>query len=95
MIERFTFASPTCNPQPQIYGLQIIGVFPSRAAATVHSLEASAPGCPQAAPALARSEPAPIGATAALGHGSAPVAPMIRTYVVPLDNICPDQATET
>jgi hypothetical protein len=32
--DRFTFASPTCNPQPRIHGLQIIGVFPSRAAAS-------------------------------------------------------------
>jgi len=39
-LERFTFASPTCSPQPRIHGLQIIGVFPSRVAASVHSLEA-------------------------------------------------------
>jgi hypothetical protein len=32
-LERFTFASATCNPQPRIHGLQIIGVFPSRGAA--------------------------------------------------------------
>src|SRR5208337_25483 len=56
-LERFTFASPTCSPQPRIHGLQMIGVFSSRVAATVHSLEAKAPGCPQATPALPRSEP--------------------------------------
>jgi len=39
-LERFTFASPTCSPQPRIHGLQMIGVFSSRVAATVHSLEA-------------------------------------------------------
>ena len=33
-LERFTFASPTCSPQPRIHGLQIIGVFPSRVAAS-------------------------------------------------------------
>ncbi len=37
-LERFTFASPTCNPQPRIHALLIIGVFPSRAAAEVPSL---------------------------------------------------------
>src|SRR5208337_5099454 len=57
LLERFTFASPTCSPQPRIHGLQMIGVFSSRVAATVHSLEAKAPGCPQATPALPRSEP--------------------------------------
>src|SRR5208337_1389777 len=56
-LEQFTFASATCNPQPRIHGLQFIGVFPSRVAAKVHSLEASAPGCPQAAPAFPRSKP--------------------------------------
>jgi PEP-CTERM motif len=39
-IERFTFASPICNAQPRIHELQILGVFPSRRAAKVHSLEA-------------------------------------------------------
>ncbi len=39
-LERFTFASPTCSPQLRIHGLQTIGVFPSRVAASVHSLEA-------------------------------------------------------
>jgi hypothetical protein len=39
-LERFPFASPTCSPQPRIHGLQIIGVFPSRGAPSVHSLEA-------------------------------------------------------
>src|SRR5208337_4616571 len=55
--EWFTFASRTCNAQPRIHGLHIVGVFPSRVAATVHSLEAQAPGCPQATLALPRSEP--------------------------------------
>src|SRR5271157_6130050 len=32
-LERFTFASATCNPQPRIHGLQIIGLFPSSGAA--------------------------------------------------------------
>src|SRR5271157_36043 len=32
-LERLTFASATCNPQPRIHGLQIIGLFPSRGAA--------------------------------------------------------------
>ena len=69
ILERFTFASPTCNSQPRIYGSQIIGVFPRRVAATVHSLEASAPGCPQATPAPPRSEP-PSGRQDGSGHGS-------------------------
>ena|GEM_PF-7098160 len=55
-LERFAFASPTGSRQPRVHGLQIIGVFPNRVAAKVHSLEASAPGCPQATLALPRSD---------------------------------------
>ena len=56
-LERFTFASPTCSSQLRIHMLQIIGVFPSRVAATVPSLGASAPGYPRAIIALSCSKP--------------------------------------
>ncbi len=70
-LERFTFASPTCNPQPRIYGLQMIGVFPSRVAATVHSLRASAPGPGDTSKEVLSS---PGGATAA-SRGRALLSP--------------------
>ncbi len=67
-LERFTFASPTCSPQPRIHGLQIIGVFSSRVAATVHSLGREPQDVPkQSFPCPFR---APIGATGGLGHGT-------------------------
>src|SRR5271157_5831579 len=70
-LERLTFASPTCNPQPRIHGLQIIGVFPSRVAATVHSLRASAPGPGDTSKEVLSS---PGGATAA-SRGRALLSP--------------------